>query len=184
MASPAASHYPDGIFKGTGRSGSPDGNLRTSGNPFRVPSRVSARPLGHHHRNRILRCRRGPASLRRPQAAAPGRLASKPGRWGRTASPPAPSRAKRPPGVRAHVGPARAEPGPGGGVVGGRGPAGARPPGCARAADPRPPPAPPPLPSSPSLGLRCLHSRAAIYLEWVIPACLPRAASRSPEVEH
>lgn len=43
---------------------------------------------------------------------------------------------------------------------------------------------PPATSPSPSLGLVRLHSPVALYLEWVVPACLPRAASRSPGVEH
>lgn len=49
MASRAASHYPDDIFRGTRRSGGPEGNLRTSGDPFRVAALVFARPLGQQN---------------------------------------------------------------------------------------------------------------------------------------
>ncbi|XP_073747360.1 uncharacterized protein [Callorhinus ursinus] len=71
VARRAASHYPDDIFRRTRRSGSPEGNPRTSEDPFRVPALVFARPLGQH-RNLILSCSRAPTSLPRPHPEAPG----------------------------------------------------------------------------------------------------------------
>lgn len=201
MARLAASHYPDGIFRGTQRSGGPEGNLRTPLYSSRVSAMVFARPSGQQNRNLIRSCRRAPTSpLLSPQPQA----SIGAGCWsgtaclrvplGRSARP----RARRPCTRRSRPGPRR------------RGRSGLSPGTASRlrlrgqelGPGLRPPtPAPAPLPSqsrpreaqaggapvtssSPSLGLLSLHSRAAIYLEWVVPACLPRPASRSPEVEH
>lgn len=88
MARRAASHYPDSIFGGTRRSGGPEGNPRTSEDPFRVSALVFARPLGRQPRNLILSCRRAPAHLPPASPARSSRLASQPGRWGSTEPPP------------------------------------------------------------------------------------------------
>lgn len=154
---------------------------------------------GQPNRNLICSCRRAPTSRPRP-SLQPGR-ARKPGRWGRREGPRARLGRSTAP-ARPPVAPARAALGLGGVFVGGRVRRGAasrlslqgrvlgpgRGPARFRALSEcasgglgggvhrRCP--------FPSVDLLRLHSRAAIYLEWVILACFPRAASRSPGVEH
>lgn len=191
MARSASSHYPDRIFRGTWTSGGPEGHPRTSGDPSRIQALVWARPSGQQNWNLIRSCRHAPTSRQRPslkvrasQAAPPP---GQPGRpWVRLGRSTAPA---RPPAT-----PARAAPSLGGVFVGGRtqrgaacwlslrgrvlGPAAVPPAREARTEES------PARPSSRFLSLLRLHSHAALYLEWVIPACFPRAASRSPKVEH
>lgn len=200
MARRAASHDPDGIFRGTRRSSGPEGNLRNSGDSCRVPGLVFARPSGQQNSNRICSFRHAPTSLlpRRPQPADPGerriRAAGAPqpvlrARWAEAPvlAPARPMPLHAP--LRAWASASWAV-----GACPGRG-LPAAPPGTRAGPGPRirpllcplgvglgrPRPEEPAATSpSPSLGLLRLHSRAAIYLARVVPVCFPRAASRSP----
>ena len=99
MARRAASHDPDGIFRGTRRSGGPEGNLRTSGDSSRVPpdSKTGIQPAA-------AAAPPPPRLPRRAQPACrPGR-ASDPGGPGAAACPQSPAGPKRPPALHAPLG--------------------------------------------------------------------------------
>lgn len=190
MARSAASHCPDRISRGTWRSGGPEAT--------HAPPET---PLGSQHWcGHVPRTTKPEPNLQlSPRAHLPP--ARKPGRWGRREGPRARLGRSTAP-ARPPVAPARAALGLGGVFVGGRVRRGAasrlslqgrvlgpgRGPARFRALSEcasgglgggvhrRCP--------FPSVDLLRLHSRAAIYLEWVILACFPRAASRSPGVEH
>nr|XP_025869260.1 uncharacterized protein LOC112931006 [Vulpes vulpes] len=115
----AASHYPEDIFRGSRRSGGSEGNLRTSERgPLSCPRTVVCTSLGTTNPESDPQL---PPRAHLPLASPPrcSSLASKPRRWGSTDPPRGRSGAQRPPPRSPR--PRTRLPGPGCGVVGGRG---------------------------------------------------------------